>query len=195
MMLLADLVGEPADRYATEGQSVATGCWLACVGLEELGLAAAHEFGVPMSRLLMVETPPVERWAVVVAALVEAVDVVCLNPSRPVRAREARRLQARAREQETVLIHLDGGRSWPTAMDIALVARQTWSGLGQGHGYLRERRLLIEASGRRAPGVDQHLEIHIDEQSTARRYTAKSYTAESSTAKKCAANKNTEGVN
>ncbi len=160
MMVLADLVGESSS--GTDSKTVA-GRWSACIGLEELGLVAAHEFGVPMNRLLMVETPPVERWAVVVAALVEAVDVICLNPARPVRAREARRLQARAREQETVLLHLDGGRSWPTAMDVSFVARQQWSGLGQGHGYLRDRRLLIESSGRRAPGAGRYLELVINE--------------------------------
>lgn len=165
MMFLADMVGE-----STTGSATVAGRWSACVGLEELGLVAAHEFGVPMNRLLMVESPPAERWAVVVAALVEAVDVICLNPARPVRAREARRLQARAREQETVLFHLDGGRNWPTAMDISLVARQQWSGLGQGHGYLRERRLLIESSGRRAPGAGQYLELKIDQRSAHRPY-------------------------
>lgn len=168
LMVMADLIaatGKNSSENPSKGAAT-SGRWLACVGLEELGLVAAHELGVPMGRLLMVQSPPADRWAAVTAALVEAVDVVCLYPAGPVRARDARRLQARAREQETVLIHLDGGRSWPVAMDIALDVHQQWSGLGHGHGHLRERRLFVEASGRRSSGRRRQMELVIDQQLT-----------------------------
>ena len=125
--------------------------WAAGVGLEELGLVAADELGVRLERLLMVESPGPDRLASVVASLVEVVDVVCLGPSAPVKARDARRLAARAREQEAVMFHLDGGRSWPQALDVVLsVEPGPWSGIGVGHGHLRSRSAVVTAAGRRS---------------------------------------------
>jgi hypothetical protein len=134
--------------------------WMAGVGLEDLGLIGAQEQGVPLDRVLMVETPPPAQWATVVAALIEAMQVVCVNPLQPVGRLDARRLQARAREQQAVLVHLDGGRTWPYPVDLSLTGRrQRWEGLGEGHGHLRGRRLLIEVGGRRAPGAGQWAEL------------------------------------
>jgi hypothetical protein len=40
--------------------------------------------------------------------------------------------------------------SWPEAPELRLgVVGSRWSGLAQGHGHLRARRLTVEASGRR----------------------------------------------
>lgn len=134
--------------------------WLATVGLEELGLVAASEFGVPLDRVVTVETPPSEKWSAVVAALVEAVDVIAVGPGHGVADRAARRLKARAREQQAVLLHLDGGRSWPRPLDITVtVVAQRWWGLGPGHGHLRGRRMLVESTGRRVPGPSRQSEL------------------------------------
>ena len=62
------------------------GSWVACVGLPELGWAAAAASGVELERLVVVR--PTERsWATVVAALVDAFDVVLCgwsaHPPRP----------------------------------------------------------------------------------------------------------------
>jgi len=136
--------------------------WMAAVGLEDLGLVGAGEQGVPLDRVLMVETPPPDQWATVVAALIEAMHVVCVRPHHPISRQDARRLQARAREQQAVLVHLDGGRTWPYPVDLAVTGRsQQWEGLGEGHGHLRGRRLLVEVGGRRAPGVDQWAELRL----------------------------------
>ena len=136
--------------------------WMSAVGVEDLGLVGAGEQGVPLERVLMVETPPPDKWATVVAALIEAVHVVCVNPFHPVGRQDARRLQARAREQQAVLVHLDGGRTWPYPVDLALTGRQQqWEGLGQGFGHLRSRRILAEVGGRRAPGPGHWAELHL----------------------------------
>ncbi|MGF1599594.1 MAG: hypothetical protein ACFCVK_22220 [Acidimicrobiales bacterium] len=125
--------------------------WTAVVGVEELGLVAASELGVRLDRLLLVESMPSTQLAEVLAVLVETVDVVMVDPRRPVGHRDARRLSARSREQGSVLFHLDGGRTWPLALDLTLtVVDQRWEGLGRGHGLLRQRRLTVEASGRRS---------------------------------------------
>lgn len=136
--------------------------WLATVGLEELGLVAAAELGVALDRVVMVETPSPEQWATVTAALIEAVDVIAVAPHHPVPARAARRLQARAREQQTVLLHLDGGRSWPQPMDVSLtVVEQRWQGLGLGYGHLQGRRMVVETTGRRVPGSSRWAELTV----------------------------------
>lgn len=134
--------------------------WAACVGAEELGLVAGGELGIPLSRLLMVESPGTAHQAQVVAALIEVVDLVCLGPLAPFGAREARRLAARAREQDAVLIHLDGGRSWPEALDVMVtVEAGPWSGIGEGHGHLRTRPVAVTAQGRRSMARPRRVEV------------------------------------
>ncbi|MEM9564456.1 MAG: hypothetical protein AAGA93_17670 [Actinomycetota bacterium] len=134
--------------------------WAAGVGVEELGLVAGDELGVPLQRLLLVETPGEARQAEVVAALVEVVDVVCLGPVGSFSTRDARRLAARAREQEAVLVHLDGGRSWPQGLDVILdVTPGPWIGLESGHGHLRARPVTITATGRRAMAQRRRVEV------------------------------------
>ncbi len=125
--------------------------WMAVVGVEELGLLAAAELGVRLDRLLVVSETGSDRLATVIAALLDAVDIVALDPRRPIGGRAARRLTARARERGTVLFHLDGGRSWPEAVSLTLTARpEGWTGLGAGHGHLQHRRMSITAGGRRS---------------------------------------------
>ncbi len=134
--------------------------WAAAVGADELGLVAADELGVPLQRLLLVETPGSARQAEVVAALVEVVDVICLGPIGAFAARDARRLAARAREQEAALVHLDGGRSWPQGLDVVLeVTPGPWIGLESGHGHLRARPVAITATGRRAMAQPRRVEV------------------------------------
>jgi hypothetical protein len=134
--------------------------WAAGVGVEELGLVAGGELGVPLSRLLLVASPGAANQDQVVAALVEVVDVVCLGLLAPFGARAARRLSARAREQDAVLIHLDGGRSWPQGLDVTLaVEAGPWSGVGEGHGHLRTRPVTITATGRRSMARSRRVDV------------------------------------
>ena len=125
--------------------------WVAIVGCPDFGLAAASRAGIRLDRVIVVETPPAGQWATVVAALLEAFDIVAIDPLARVGRREARRLTARAREQGAVLFHLDGGRSWPSALDLTLTGRVTagWQGIGDGHGHLTERSFAVDAIGRR----------------------------------------------
>lgn len=127
--------------------------WLAVVGAHELNLAAAAELGVRLDRIVVVEDPGLDRMATVTSALMEAAEVVVLSSTASVTSTQARRLASRARERGTTLIHL-GPKTWPTTMDITLRATpQEWTGLGEGHGYLKHRKLLVEALGRRTYGA------------------------------------------
>lgn len=134
--------------------------WMAIVGVEELGLLAASELGVRLDRLLLIESTATAQLASVVAALVEAVDIIVIKPRKRVGAREARRLNARARERGTVLFHLDGGRSWPEALHLNIASQpEGWEGLGFGHGRLEQRRLLVTGSGRRASARPRQVSV------------------------------------
>jgi hypothetical protein len=147
--------------------------WAAAVGLEELGLVAAGELGVPLSRLLLVQSPGSAHRATAVASLIEAVDLILLGggPGLAFTAREARRLSARAREQDAVLVHFDGGRNWPQGLDATLTVEPifagrasgtggAWSGIdGSGHGYLRSRPVTVSATGRRSMAQSRQVEV------------------------------------
>jgi hypothetical protein len=123
------------------------GSWVAAVGLPSLGLAAAAELGVALDRLALVSRPEPGMWSTVVAALVDAVDIVLVGPSR-IRATDARRLTARSRERGAVLITV--GAQWPEPPDVTFhTGAGTWVGLGVGHGHLRARMVPIEVTGRR----------------------------------------------
>lgn len=140
----------------------AAGSWCAAVGRPALGMVAAAELGVVLERFPSVPAPAAGAgpgsWAWVVAALVDAFEVVVAwPPSRTsVRAGDARRLVVRARERSAVLVVAvaeDGtglvSPGWPEAPDVRLkVARREWFGLGEGHGRLRARRVEVVAGGR-----------------------------------------------
>jgi hypothetical protein len=112
----------------------------------------------------MIGEPPVQRWATVAAALVESFDLVVIDPTHQVSAADARRLAARARERGAVVVHLcveDGRRRyrWPTQPDHTVEASSVrWSGLGDGHGHLRECRITVSAGARRG-GAQRELTV------------------------------------
>jgi hypothetical protein len=133
----------------------AAGSWAGAVGLPSLGLEAAGELGVALERLLLVEPPP-DRWATVVAALLDAVDLVHVALPPQVRLGDARRLAARARERGAVLVvHGPGApglRAWPEAPAVRLtVESAVWEGpAGGGAGRLVARRVEVVGGGRGA---------------------------------------------
>jgi hypothetical protein len=134
-----------------------TGSWCAAVGLPSLGLVAAAEVGVALERFPLVARPG-DEWPTVVAALVEAVDVVLVCLPRHVRMGDARRLVAKARDRGAVLVTT--GRSAGFAADVRLsVAGAAWEGLGEGHGRLRARRMDVVANGRGAAARERQVSL------------------------------------
>ncbi|WP_239154182.1 hypothetical protein [Amycolatopsis sp. FDAARGOS 1241] len=125
-------------------EATAAGSWAAVVGVPSLGIAAAAEHGVDVSRLALVPRPGAE-YPAVVAALLDGVDLVVTEP-RSVRPPVARRLSARARHRGAVLLSLG---PWPAA-DLELHCTPgPWSGfLGAGAGFLRTRDAEVHARGR-----------------------------------------------
>jgi hypothetical protein len=126
----------------------AAGSWMAAVGLPDLGIVAAAETGIALERLALVPAPGARAWPTVVAALLDAVDVVLVRSPARLPAAQARRLAARARERGAVLVPLG---AWPQPADLRLaVTSSAWSGLGQGHGTLQARRVEVLVTGRGA---------------------------------------------
>lgn len=131
----------------------AQGSWCAAAGLPALGMAAAAELGVALDRFPVVRSPGRGSgpggWAWVVAALLDAFDIVLARPpGGGMRGSDGRRLTARVRERGAVLVVAGG---WAEPAEVRLrVASSTWEGVGQGHGRLRARRVEVVVGGRGA---------------------------------------------
>ncbi len=157
-----------------------TGSWVACVGFPQLGWEAAEEQGVDPNRLVAVSAPGRE-WPNVVAALIDAFDLVLCGPEVAPTATQLRRLRARARERGAVVMAVNGrctrqpsrssGRGggpmgaksgWPSA-DVRLeVRRNRWDGPGQGWGALDARCLEVRLEGRAGLNRPRTVELVID---------------------------------
>jgi hypothetical protein len=133
----------------------AAGSWVAAVGLPDLGIVAAAETGIALERLALVPVPGARAWPTVVAAFLDAVDVVLVRSPAGLSAAPARRLAARARERGAVLVPLG---AWSEPADLRLaVTSSDWHGLGQGYGSLRARRVEVVASGRGAAARERRV--------------------------------------
>jgi hypothetical protein len=137
--------GSTSLLFALLAPPTGTGSWAAVVGMPDLGVAAAAELGVAVERLALVRRPGANLPAVV-AALLDGMDLVAVDPARLTES-HARRLSARARHRGAVLLTTG---PWPGA-DLELTPKATrWTGLGEGHGYLTARETRLHARGRGA---------------------------------------------
>ncbi len=114
-----------------------------------LGALAASAAGVDLTRFAVVRDVPLDRWAVVAAALLDAITVVLVEVPRGVRAADARRLVSRARERGAVLVTLG---EWPAAAALRIHAEGgEWNGFRMGDGILTSRNLSVRVEGSGAP--------------------------------------------
>jgi len=137
----------------------AVGEWAAAVDLDgSLGGRAAAEAGVALDRFAVVRPPgyqasgfPMDRWAAVVATLLDGMSLVVAELPRSVRAADARRLVARAREREVILVPFGPARAWgaDTTLRVQAIGGD-WPGLGDGSGVLGERTIRVQVDGRGA---------------------------------------------
>ncbi|MET0895754.1 MAG: hypothetical protein ABWY80_07875 [Acidimicrobiia bacterium] len=127
----------------------AVGEWAAVVDLDSsLGALAAAEAGVALERFAVVRRVPPARWATAVAALIDGVSLVLADVPRGVQLGDARRLVARARERETVLVVHERDARWPGDAALTLhVVGATWTGIVDA-GHLTHRSLQVRAVGR-----------------------------------------------
>jgi hypothetical protein len=135
----------------------AVGEWVAVVDLDATtGALAAREAGIALDRFAVVRRVPPARWATVVAALLDGVSLVLAEIPRAVRAGDARRLVARAREREAILVvspPVDAiGATvtdrWAAGTSLTFRAEHNeWIGVDEA-GYLTMRALRVRVDGR-----------------------------------------------
>jgi hypothetical protein len=146
--------------YAVDSASLAlallagpsrAGGWAAAVGVTDFGAEAAYALGVDLDRTVLVPDPG-DQWLEVTAALVDVVTIVLVRPQGRVPERVAEKLGARLRKRSAALVVLeDRLGDWPR-VEVRLTTREpAWSGVGEGHGHLRSRRILVEARRGSAP--------------------------------------------
>jgi hypothetical protein len=146
--------GATSAVFAIAAAATAAGEWAAMIdGAGTLGGCAAAEVGVDLARFVVVRAVPRDRWATVVAALLDGVSVVVAELPRSVRVGDARRLAARARERSSVLVACaTDAHAWPGEAAVRLHARGgAWTGLGAGDGLLERRLSTLEIESRGRP--------------------------------------------
>lgn len=140
------VAGSVSLLLALLGTASAEGAWCALVGLPMVSAEAADEYGIELSRLAVVPEPG-PGWATAIGALLDAVDVVATHPPPRVVPGDVRRLSARARTHESVLMPF--GADWPGAEVRLRIREGEWEGIGpDGYSRLRRRRVVVTAEGR-----------------------------------------------
>jgi len=142
-----------------------TGGWVTAVGLGRMGVSAVAERGASLDRWLFVDEPG-NAAAEVLNTLIGNIDVILLAGGVRLAAAHSRRLRTRLRERGTVVIEVGAsgtagargvgasGTAGAFSPDVTMtVERAAWTGLGRGHGRLRERRAEVVAAGRGAASL------------------------------------------
>jgi hypothetical protein len=143
-------VAAPSLALALAAEATAAGAWLAVVDVPWLGVEAAAELGIPLERLVRVDVSRDDNWAELTAAVLDGFEVVITRVPRRLVAAALRRVSARVKAREAVLITV--GDAGPLAADVVMESSTpVWEGVEQGWGHLQGRRVTVEASGRRVP--------------------------------------------
>ena len=122
---------------------------------------AAWETGVVSERLVIVRCDDVVLWPKVTAALLEGVRAMYAEVPARTKDRDLRRLVALARARRVAVAMRSMGNGLPSGVaHLRLRALGvTWEGADKGHGKLKRRRLMLEASGKGAAGVTRRFEV------------------------------------
>jgi hypothetical protein len=139
--------GSTTIACALAAAATSTGEWAAVVDPHgTFGARAAHDAGVALERCAVVRRVPPDRWATVVAALLEGVALVIAVTPPSLRAGDVRRLVARARERASVLVACG---PWPGEAAVRLHAcGGAWRGLREDDGLLAERALHVQVEAK-----------------------------------------------
>lgn len=158
--------------FSVASAALMEGAWMAVVDVDTFGADAAAELGVPLERVVRVDSAsgatssaPTEslsaerraaEWIDVMGAAIDGFDIVVTRVPASLRTDRrpsaVRKLGSRVQQRGAVVLVL--GDTGALGSDITLTTQRTvWSGLGQGSGHLRQRRVDVEATGRRQPNV------------------------------------------
>lgn len=122
---------------------------------------AAWETGVNPENLVIVRCDQLGIWPKVAAALLEGVRAIYAEVPVGAKDQDLRRLAALARARKVAVAMRPMGDGLPSGVaHLRLRALGvTWEGADQGHGRLKRRRLMLEASGKGAAGVSRRFEV------------------------------------
>ena len=122
---------------------------------------AAWETGVLAERLVIVRCDDLILWPKVTAALFEGVRAVYAEVPARVKEHDLRRLSALARARKVAVVMRSMGNGLPTGIAYLRLRALgvTWEGADRGHGKLKKRRLMLEASGKGAAGIVRRFEV------------------------------------
>jgi len=122
---------------------------------------AAWETGVIPENLVIVRCDQPQIWPKVTAALLEGVRALYAEVPVGAKEQDLRRLAALARARSVAVAMRPMGKSLPSGVaHLRLRALGvTWEGADRGHGRLKRRRLVLEASGKGASGVTRRFEV------------------------------------
>ena len=169
-------VGHTSLLFRLISEPLARGAWAVIMGLPDINAHAAVECGVAIERLVLIPNPGAS-WLEVTAVLLDAVDLVVVNPPHSCRPTDARRLLARARQRRSVLILTAGNSSdssneaitrrvWPEPPDLVFTdTGSRWQGLERGHGCLTSGAITVTASGRRLNGPISSCNLNLSQKS------------------------------
>lgn len=150
--------------------AVAEGCWLALIDLPTIGLDAAGEYGVPLERIVHIDTgdhsdhgdhidtgdhggaadDAASRWPDVVAAAADGFEILLVSVPADVPPAIMRKVTTRVQQRGAVVVVL--GEPGPLVCDAELrVDSAVWNGVGAGDGHLHHRTVTIRSGGRRIP--------------------------------------------
>lgn len=147
--------GSAATSFACSmlAPTTAAGGWVVVVDLPTLGLDAASELGVPLERVVAVDTGGDPRqWTEVVAAAAAGFDVVLAQVPAGLRPATVRKLVSRVQQQGAVVVVLGEPGALPCD-GVLHTEGLPWAGIGDGCGHLRRRGIRVTATGRRLPGA------------------------------------------
>lgn len=117
------------------------GSWCACVGLPDLGVEAAADWGLDLDRFILVPHLPVTEWLACVADLIEVADVVLTCPPPRLLPGEIAKLTGRLRNRGGVILTMG---QWERPLATIHATTVGWEGLGKGHGNLVRQHLRLD---------------------------------------------------
>jgi hypothetical protein len=150
--------GATSLAFALAAAATEAGEWAAVVDLHgTLGLEAAATAGVTLERFPVVRHVTADRWATVVAALLDGITLVVAEVPRHARAGDTRRLVARARERDAVLVALPApGATWAGDSALRIVSEGgSWVGAMRDAGPITGRALQVRVGGKGAAARDR----------------------------------------
>jgi len=124
--------------------------WSAVVGMPGLGLLAAAELGVDLTKVVLVPDPGPDVLQIL-SVLADGVELIAVaTPSGPLGSAARMRVLTGKLRQHGATVLASGG--WPGAELVLRTRTLGWTGLGRGHGRLRDREVEVTVTGRGASG-------------------------------------------